>query len=99
MDDAKFFGELFDPKIVKVLELFLSNKGSRLYLREIANKTKVPPATTFRIINKLVELGLLNVNRIKRFKFYQLADNERSKLLENLISKDPLARFVTLIKD
>jgi DNA-binding transcriptional regulator YhcF (GntR family) len=98
MDDSNFLGELFDPKLLKVLELFLGDKNASLYLREVAQKTKVAPATTFRILNKLVELEVLKVSKLKRFKFYQLASNSRVEQLESLISKDPLARFIGLIK-
>ncbi len=99
MEDSKFLGELFDKKLMAIISLFLENKSTQFYLREVASKCQVSPTTTYRIINRLVQLGILNVNTINRFKFYQLSDNERVKLLENLTSKDPIERFVSLIKD
>ncbi|MBW2988554.1 hypothetical protein KY318_03510, partial [Candidatus Woesearchaeota archaeon] len=62
----------------------------------VSSKCGVSPATTYRILNRLSQLNILRVNKINRFKFYQLEDNERTRLLENLISKDPLQRFVSL---
>ncbi len=98
MDNSKFLGALFDQKMLSILTHFLENKNSNLYLREISVITKVPVATTFRILKKLTDLEIIKLNQINRFKFYQLNDNERVAQLSALISKNPVDRFVSKIK-
>lgn len=96
MEESDFLGELFDRKLVSIISLFLENKNSDFYLREIAHKCGVSPATTHRLLKKLCDLRVLKLRQINRFKFYRLESNERVELLERIISKDPLQRFVAI---
>ena len=98
MEDSAFLEDLFDPKLMAILKLFFQNKNSSFYLREISKQAKVPEATTFRILKKLTTLEVVDLKLVNKFKFYQLAENDRVKLLGNLISKDPVAMYVESIK-
>ena len=43
-----------------------NEKENKFYLREISNKVDVPVATTFRIVKKLLKLGLIEEIKIKK---------------------------------
>ena len=78
------FEDLVDPKIVKILRLLIANKGKHYHLQKIASDAKVPLASTFRLVNKLVKLGYIDVILVGKFKLYKLAVNEKIKELERL---------------
>ena len=65
IDNIKLLEELFDKKVLKVLKLFLADKGNEFYLREIAKLSKVPVASTYRIITKLIALNIIDEKKIK----------------------------------
>ena len=87
MDNIKVIEGLFDQKKIKVLKLFLNNSNKEFYLREIAQITNVPPATTYRILNKLIILKLISMNKISKFKLYRLAENDSVKFLESFLKE------------
>ena len=101
MESVKILGELFDEKIISVLKTFVREKDKKFYLREISKITKVPAATTYRILNKLVKLELINQTRIKHLKLYQLSENDNTAFLENILKegKRILQYFVDEIKN
>src|SRR3989338_1624411 len=85
MEQIKILEELFDKKTLAVLRLFSSNADKQYYLREIAKATRVPIATVFRIVRKLVTMGVVNEIKIKKFKIYQYGTGKESKFVEQLI--------------
>ena len=99
MESGKLLMSLFGPKIVSVLRLFLRDKDKEYYLREVSKLTKVPAATTFRILHKLLELGIINEIRVKKFKLYKLADNENVMFLESFLKEETqiLNEFVKMV--
>ncbi len=70
---------LIDKKIEKILLLFLKNKKELFHLNKISNITKVPLASTFRIMNKLKKLSLIETINIGKIKVYK-ANKKLSKL-------------------
>ena len=50
---------LLDEKLTRVISLFLKNPEKRFYLSEVARKSDVNTATTFRILNKLIKEGIV----------------------------------------
>ena len=88
MDRVGVIEKLIDPKTLRILRLFIQDSGSQFYLREISKESKVPVATCFRIIRKLIKLQLVDLVRIKRFKFYQLAQTEAALYLSELLSSE-----------
>ena len=87
MDNLKILESLFDSKKLRILKLFYKEKERKFYLREIAKISEVPIATTYRIINKLVSLKLINQIMISRFKLYKLAENENTLFLESFLKE------------
>ena len=67
MHDENLLENLFDSKSLRVLRLFIDDKKSEFYLREISKKSNVPVSSTFRIIAKLKSLKLVEQIKIKKF--------------------------------
>ena len=88
VDNIKLLEELFDKKVLKILKLFLADKDNEFYLREAAKLSKVPVASTFRIINKLVSLNLITEKKIKKFKLYRISQNKNIEFLESFIKEE-----------
>jgi DNA-binding transcriptional regulator YhcF (GntR family) len=95
MDKKVILEQLFDKKLIKILKIFINNSEEEYYIREIAKQTRVPVATTFRIIIKLKELNIINENKIKKFKLYSL-NKENSKFLSDFLEdkQSALTEFV-----
>ena len=87
MESQKILEGLFDKKMLTILKLFLKKKEQQFYLKEISKQTKVPLASTHRILNKLVELEIIERTKIKHLKIYKLSDNEKTKYLETVFEE------------
>jgi len=100
MQQTDILGQLFDEKILRILRLFYDNESAEFYLREISKKAGIPVASTFRIVNKLVELEVIILVHIKKFKLYKLGDNENTRFLGQFIrkQKQALEVFITRAK-
>ena len=100
METVDVLEQLFDNKILSVLQLFVENENNQYYLREIAKLTKVSPATTYRILNKLVDLNVLEIQEIKTLKQYILSKNKKTEFLKTVIKKEKrvVDMFVDRIK-
>jgi len=79
------FNGLVDNKIVKVLEIFLKNPKEVYHINKVSQESSVPLATTFRIINNLVDNEILEIQKISKFKIYRLKKNKKTKELRKLI--------------
>ncbi|MBI2040631.1 MAG: helix-turn-helix domain-containing protein [DPANN group archaeon] len=62
---------LFDAKTVEVLKRLLHKKDV-FYLRDVARESSVSLATTFRIVQKLITLGLVKKVQQDKFVFYHI---------------------------
>lgn len=96
METKDLLEKLFDEKKLKVIQFFLSNSEEEFYIREVSKRTKIPVATTFRIINKLKELEIIKELKIKKFKVYSLNLNKNTEFLQEIVSqkKSALNDFV-----
>lgn len=97
MEPHEVIEELIDPKLLHVLRLFIQDKDADFYLQEISDETKVPVATVYRIVNKLVDLGLVTLKKVKKFKLYTCSDSATVKFLESFLmeSRHILRRFIS----
>lgn len=100
MEPGKILEELFDKKTLAVLRLFSSAPEKQYYLREIAKATRVPIATVFRIVRKLVTMGVVEEIKIKKFKIYQYGKGKESKFVDQLIEvrRGAVEEFVELCR-
>ena len=91
---------LISPSLLKVLKLFINHEDQKYYLREVSKLTKTPPATTYRILNRLVDSDILTIHRLKKFKLYYL-DVESNRFLVDLLQdrKSAVAEFIRSIKE
>ncbi len=89
MPDSDLIKQLFDKKIIRVISVFVKNKKKQFYLREISRLSNVSPATTYRILKKLLNAKVIREIRIGKFKAYEIIDDQRLKALEGLIKEEP----------
>lgn len=88
MENPQILEDLFDKKIIQILTVFYEDEEAEFYLMEVSKKAKVPIATTFRIVNKLVGLGVLEQLNVKKLKLYKLSKNKTSEFLKKIMKKD-----------
>lgn len=98
MPEINFLEQLFDEKKLKILKLFLRDPGKEYYLREISRIANVSDASTFRIVNLLVSLNLVETIQIKKLKLYRIANNKNVKLLESFL-KDDIRALETFLEE
>jgi sugar-specific transcriptional regulator TrmB len=88
MESKDILEHLIDPKIIKILRIFFGNDKKQFYLREISSLTGVSATSTFRLLNKLVELKIISILQPAKFKTYILADNETTRFLGQIIKRE-----------
>ena len=93
--------ELIDHKVISILKVILSEKEKQFYLKEISEEAIVPIATTYRILQKLKDLSIINEIKIGKFKVYNAATNDKVVFLDSLIKgeKKALKQFVNKVKE
>jgi len=85
--------ELIDPKIISIIHLLLKDKDELFHLQKISIETGIPISTTFRIINKLVDLEFIDRLNVGNFKIYRIASNSKTaELSRMLLGKSQLSR-------
>lgn len=101
MDVFEVFKGIFDAKVLRVIHVFLTNPETEFYLKEISSKSRVPIATTFRILQKLIKFQLIEEKKVKMLKLYKLGNNEKTKILKDSldISRNALNVFLERIKE
>ncbi len=100
MIKKEVLAQLVDSKKARVLEVILHAK-EEMFLKEIAEKSQVPMATTFRILQTLVAQGILNRREWKTSKVYSCAPNDKTEFLKELFydEYDGVSEFVRLVSD
>ncbi|MCK5107253.1 MAG: hypothetical protein KAQ83_00845 [Nanoarchaeota archaeon] len=91
MYDENLLESLFDDKCLRIIRLFIDDKSKEFYLREISKESNVPVTSTFRIVNRLVNLNIIDQLLIKKFKLYRLAQNDNTQYLSTLLKERPRA--------
>jgi DNA-binding IclR family transcriptional regulator len=70
--------DLVDPKIKRILDTLVKNKGKLTHLKKLSKDSNVPAATTFRLVKKLIKLQYISVTTVGKIKLYMLADNKKT---------------------
>ncbi|MBU1199695.1 MAG: hypothetical protein KKF46_03180 [Nanoarchaeota archaeon] len=93
--------EFFDKKTLAILKLFLYDETEEFYLREISRKTRVPVATTFRIVKRLIKLEIIKDTTIKKTKLYSLNHTRDTQYLADLLEekKSVVEEFVDAVSE
>lgn len=76
---------LIDDKLLKVLSVFINKPSEYFHINKISQESKVPLATTFRIINQLKQNKIIEYKQIGKFKIYKLAKNNKTRKLRRII--------------
>lgn len=99
MQGAGVLEKLIEKKLLNLIKTLLSGRKSEYYLQELSELSKIPVATTFRLLNKLVMLDLVKERKISRFTIYQLAEGDEITFLRKLFKSeiDPLGEFITAL--
>lgn len=97
MDKNELLNSLFDQKIIKILRTLFHNSDQEYYLRELAKASRVSPASTYRILQKLSEAKIVEFRKVKNMTLYKWKTNE---FLESIIGdkKSAIQEFVDDIK-
>ncbi len=100
MKKKEVLSALVEGKKAAVLDTLLAAKED-LYLKEIAQRSKVSMATTFRILQQLVSTGLLSRKQWKTSKVYRCQDTEEVQFLRELFHTeyDGVQDFVSIVQD
>lgn len=101
MENLDVLKDLFDEKIIRIMNVFIVNPDKQFYLSEIAKFSKINISTTFRVLNRLSLQGFLRVTVIGKVRMYQLERNDKTRALINFIKKDkedPLEFFIEKVK-
>ncbi|RMF56081.1 hypothetical protein D6745_00380 [Candidatus Woesearchaeota archaeon] len=91
MKNIELLSNLFDRKKLSILKVFFDEPEHQFYLREVAKKSGIPVATTYRFVKQLLQAGIIKQIMVNKFKLYQLASNDKSKFLEQFIKEDKKA--------
>lgn len=99
MTDKKTIVEsILNPSLLKILKYFINNEDQKYYLREVAKATRIPPATTYRMLNQLVKAEILTMEQIKTMKLYYINQDNSYFLTEILQDrKNAVQEFVDSI--
>ena len=79
------FKGLIDDKTLAVLKVFSDNPDEFFHINKVSDMSNVPLATTFRIMNNLLNHNIIEQKKISRFKIYTLARNKKTKKLRKLL--------------
>jgi uncharacterized UPF0160 family protein len=93
--------ELFDEKIIRIINIFLKHPNRQFYLSEISNLTNVNVSSVFRVLKKLSKKDFIRTTVIGKIRFYQLNRNDKTRALMEFLNKsakDPLDKFIEKIK-
>jgi len=71
--------KLLDIKLIQILDLLLKNKEKYFHLSEISDASKTSLASTFRTVNRLVSLRIIEVSIMGKMKIYRIASNDEAK--------------------
>ncbi len=94
MVKKEVLSKLIDPKIGSILRIVLRTQ-EELTLLEVSQKSQVSPASTYRILQDLTEMEILNRREWKNSKVYKPHENEKVEFLRTLFDEelDAVAEF------
>ncbi len=87
MGKKELLPALLDRKRIAILKTLLQST-EELYLNEIAKKSQVSVASTFRLLKEFAALGLVERKVWKNNKVYFCQNNEKTALLKDLLLEE-----------
>jgi len=100
MSKREVLSSLLDTKKVAIIKTLLNTK-EELYLQEISQQSQVSLSSTYRILQSLVSLEILQRREWKNSKVYRTNSNDKVEFLKELFHEDfdGLQEFVETVKD
>lgn len=100
MAEISILQDLFDQKIISIINVFLENPEKRFTLSEISLLSKINITTTFRIVNRLLARDFILSNLVGKTKVYTLKKGEKSMFLYKFLKKqgDHIEEFLDKLK-
>ncbi len=86
MEPSKLLEELFDKKKIVLLKYFLDHPGQEYGVRELAKTTRLALATTHRILQRFVAMGLVETRKIKKLTLYRLRQGKTTAFFDDLLA-------------
>jgi hypothetical protein len=77
--------QVIDPKILKIMLLFLSRQEELYHLQKISQEAKVPLGTTFRLVKRLGKAQFLETITVGKTKLYRM-NKAKKKEFEVLLT-------------
>jgi len=88
---------IFDPKVVEILSIVCVKE--KFQIRELAEASGVPLATTYRIVQKFIGAGLVKEVRKENFVYFEVnQDNNLISFFSTISSNNPLQSFLLRAK-
>ena len=100
MVKKEVLSNLIDTKKAAILRIILNSKDE-LYLKEIAEKSKVSVTSSFRILQEFVNMGIIHKRQWKTSKVYRKLENDKVSFLKELFHEevDGVGEFVEKIRN
>lgn len=100
MEPAKLFETLFDKKKIVLLKYLLDHQEQEFGVRELAKATRIPLATTHRILQLFHKMELVETRKIKKLTLYKLQKSKTTAFLDELfaVKKSAIEEFLEGVK-
>lgn len=100
MDKTAILREIFDQRILAIVNILIEEPQKYFSLTEIANSININVATTLRILKKLVDKEVVEKNTMGKSSFYRLKESEKTITLRRMLQKEEhLHVFLDRIKN
>ncbi|MBU0907310.1 MAG: hypothetical protein KKE05_04085 [Nanoarchaeota archaeon] len=100
MKKSDVLRELFDEKIIKIINIFLEEPEKHFSLTQTSSVAKVNVATTLRILDRLVKKEIVEITFMGKSKFYKLKQGEKTIALGRLLKKEEhITDFIDRVKE
>jgi hypothetical protein len=63
--------QLIDPKVIRIIEIFLDKEDDLFHLDKISREAGVPLGSTFRLMKKITSTGLIEIIKVGKTKLYR----------------------------
>ncbi|MFH0874695.1 MAG: hypothetical protein V1859_02070 [archaeon] len=85
MTKTSYFEGLIDKKTLSVMKVFIENPDTFFHINKVSSCSKVPVATSFRIINNLSKTNFLEKIIVGKFAIYCLSKSEKAMFFKKML--------------
>jgi Fe2+ or Zn2+ uptake regulation protein len=102
MEDIHILRDLFDEKIIRIINVFIKYPEKQFYLSEVSKLSGINISTTFRTLNRFLEQGFVKTIVVGKVRLYQLERNDKTSALLKFLRKEETSatdEFLNKIKE